>query len=108
MIRERLDRSPEARKAGRRVVLSGGASQLPGVRELAGQYLDRNVRQGSPQSLPGLPDSARNQAFAVAIGLLHYALKPDRQVVNLGCRRNDGGSGRGYFVRVGRWIKESF
>ncbi len=107
MIRERLERSPAARRAGRRVVLSGGASQLPGVRELASQHLDRHVRLGAPHSLPGLPDAARNQAFAVAIGLLNYALKPDRQVFNLYGRRGEAG-GNGYFVRVGRWIKESF
>ena len=107
MIRDRLERSPQARKAGRRVVLSGGASQLPGVRELAGQYLDRNVRLGAPRALPGLPDAARNQAFAVSIGLLLYALKPDRQVANPGHGGEPAG-GHGYFMRVGRWIKESF
>ena len=106
MIGERLDRSPEARRAGRRVVLSGGASQLPGLRELAGQQLDRNVRLGAPHALPGLPDAARNQAFAVAIGLMNYALKPDRQAFSL--RGGGGHAGNGYFVRVGRWIKESF
>ncbi len=106
MIGERLDRSPEARRAGRRVVLSGGASQLPGLRELAGQQLDRNARLGAPHALPGLPDAARNQAFAVAIGLMNYALKPDRQVFSPGGR--GGEAGNGYFVRVGRWIKESF
>jgi len=106
MIGERLDRSPEARRAGRRVVLSGGASQLPGLRELAGQQLDRNVRLGAPQAMAGLPDVARNQAFAVAIGLMNYALRPDHQVFNLG--GGGGHAGNGYFVRVGRWIKESF
>ena len=106
MIGERLDRSPEARRAGRRVVLSGGASQLPGLRELAGQQLDRNVRLGAPHALPGLPDVARNQAFAVAIGLMNYALKPDHQAFSLG--GGGGHAGNGYFVRVGRWIKESF
>ncbi len=34
--------------AGRRVVLTGGASQLSGVRELAALVLDKQVRMGGP------------------------------------------------------------
>jgi len=108
LIHKRLDRSPAACRAGRRVVLSGGASQLPGVRELAAEHLDRHVRLGVPHSLTGLPDAARNQAFAVSIGLLGHAMKPDRQVFNAGSRHAQAMAGNGYFVRVGRWIKESF
>ena len=107
MVRDRLKASPVARHSGRRVVLSGGASQLTGVREMAGQILERNVRLGMPQSLPGLPDAARTPAFAVAVGLLNYALRPDLRLISVpqfGTSRGE----RNYFSRVGRWLKESF
>ena len=107
LVRDRLKASPVARHAGRRVVLSGGASQLTGVREMAGQILERNVRLGAPQSLPGLPDAARTPAFAVAVGLLNYAMRPDLRLISVpqfGTARAD----RNYFSRVGRWLKESF
>lgn len=107
IVRDRLADCPAARLAGRRVVLSGGASQLTGVRETAAQILDRHVRLGFPHVLPGLPETARTPAFAVAAGLLQYALKPDLKLValpHIDRLRKD----RNYFVRVGRWIRESF
>jgi cell division protein FtsA len=107
IVRDRLAACPVARSAGRRVVLSGGASQLTGVREMAGQILERNVRLGVPQGLAGLPDAARTPAFAVAIGLLNYALKPDLRLISV--PRFDRMRGeRNYLLRVGRWLKESF
>lgn len=106
LVRDRLAASPTARNAGRRVVLSGGASQLTGVREMAAQILERNVRLGVPQTLAGLPEAARTPAFAVAVGLLHYALRPDLRLISV---PQFGGRGeRNYLSRVGRWIKESF
>jgi cell division protein FtsA len=73
MVRERLDASGFARAAGARVVLTGGASQLGGVRELAATILDRPVRLGRPSGLRGLPDSASGPAFATAAGLVAWA-----------------------------------
>jgi cell division protein FtsA len=75
LVRERLDESGLTRAAGSRVVLTGGACQLGGVRELAAGILgkDKQVRLGRPSSLRGLPDSASGPAFATAAGLLAWA-----------------------------------
>jgi cell division protein FtsA len=56
--------------AGRRAVLTGGACQLAGVRELAGRVLNKQVRIGRPQSFPGLPAASAGPDYATAIGLL--------------------------------------
>ena len=39
--------------AGRRAVLTGGACQLAGTRELAARILNKQVRIGRPQAFPG-------------------------------------------------------
>ena len=108
LIRDRLETSPFAAMAGRRLVLSGGASQLPGVRELAGQILDRQVRLGTPMPLKGMPEAAMKPAFAVAAGLLDHALNPDQQVLLPERRNNRTARREGYISRVGQWIIESF
>jgi cell division protein FtsA len=56
--------------AGRRAVLTGGACQLAGVRELAARVLNKQVRIGRPQVLPGLPAALAGPDYATAIGLL--------------------------------------
>ena len=56
LVRSRLEASGFDKVAGRRVVLTGGASQLQGVRELAGLVLDKQVRMGRPIRLAGLSD----------------------------------------------------
>jgi len=73
MVRDRLDSSGLNRAAGGRVVLTGGACQLSGAREMAARMLNRQVRLGRPHGLRGLPDSASGPAFATAAGLLSWA-----------------------------------
>ena len=56
-----------------RIVLTGGACQLPGLREMAARTLGRQVRLGRPATIRGLPELASGPAFAVAAGLLAWS-----------------------------------
>lgn len=71
-VRARLDESGLGAFLPRRVVLTGGTSQMPGIRELAQHVLDRQVRLGRPIRMQGLPDAISGPAFATAAGLLTY------------------------------------
>lgn len=103
LVRERLAATPAADRIARRVVLTGGASQLTGAREVAAQVLDRHVRLGTPHPLPGLPEAAQNPGFAVSVGLLLYGMRPDHGIVALPTGRK--GHMPDYFKRVGRWLR---
>jgi cell division protein FtsA len=83
MVKERLDGSGLGRAAGTRVVLTGGASQLSGAREMATRVLGRQVRIGRPAGLRGLPDSASGPAFATAAGLLAWAAGEGRTLQDI-------------------------
>lgn len=108
LLRDRLMCHRLAHLGGRRAVLSGGASQLTGIREVAMEWLDKQVRLSGPLAQPGLPDAARSPGFAVCAGLLNYALKPDHLVMPQGDCGGDSERGRhGYMRRVGRWIVDS-
>ena len=52
------------------VVMTGGTSQLRGLRELGRQVLALPVRVGIPQNLQGLTDAIDSPAYATAVGLL--------------------------------------
>jgi cell division protein FtsA len=108
MVRDRLAACPIAADRRGHVVLTGGASQLNGLPELAARLIGRPVRLGRPLGIAGAPEAAKGPAFAVAAGLLvypqaahleHFEARRKRQVMT--------GTG-GYFARVGRWLRESF
>ena len=103
MVRDRLDSSGVARAAGHRVVLTGGASQLSGVREMAHAILGRQVRAGRPQPLRGLPDSATGPAFATAVGLLSWASGEGRTLADLDL---DAERPRGMLRRIVNFLRE--
>lgn len=75
LLRDRLEGSGLPAEMRRRIVLTGGASQLIGVRELAGRVLGREVtvRLGRPRQVRGLPETASGPGFAASIGLLAWA-----------------------------------
>lgn len=86
-VQERLRASGFDVAAGRRAVLTGGACQLAGTRELAQRVLNKQIRLGRPQTFHGLPAASAGPDYATALGLLMAgatmppeALNPDLDV----------------------------
>ncbi len=59
-----------------RIVLTGGASQMPGMETLAGRILGHQVRIGRPLRIAGLPLSATGPESAALVGLAAHAARP--------------------------------
>ena len=55
------------------MVLTGGTSALPGIRQLASQILGLPVRTAQPENLVGLVDQLKSPAYSTGVGLLHWA-----------------------------------
>ncbi len=60
-----------------RVVFTGGAAQLAGLRDLGQHVLQRPCRVGTVSELQGLTDTIRQPGFAVTAGLICQVLKPE-------------------------------
>ena len=88
--------------AGRRLVLTGGASQLHGVPDMAARILDKQVRVGRPIKVSGLAESTGGPAFAACAGLLSHALHGTPEALTAGAW--DEETMAGPLVRVGRWV----
>lgn len=108
MVRDRLAVSPFAVEPSANVVLTGGASQLSGVADLAARILNRQVRIGRPLGVSRLPDEAKGPAFAAATGLLVYPQVAHLEHFEPRRMRNARVGTSGYIARVGRWLMESF
>ncbi len=55
------------------MVLTGGSSSLPGIRQLASQVLGLPVRTAKPENLVGLVDKLSSPAYSTSVGLLQWA-----------------------------------
>lgn len=107
LVRERLAASGLGHVIGKRVVLTGGASQLAGIGEVAAQVLQRNVRLGRPVGVAGLGTAQKGPAFATSVGLLIYP--------QVATRENVGDTALPAFMvdrstrtgRIGSWLRRS-
>jgi cell division protein FtsA len=72
LIRGKLEASGVDKIAGRRCVITGGASQMLGVGDLAARMLGKQVRKGKPAPINGLAEAVSGPAFATVIGMLYY------------------------------------
>jgi cell division protein FtsA len=107
LVRDRLNASGFAAMFGRRLVLTGGASQLTGLVEAARRSLARDVRLGRPLGVSGLPEVARGPAFAAAAGLMIYPQAAGMEMID-DREPEFAMTGTGYFARVGDWFRRSF
>jgi cell division protein FtsA len=106
LVRARLEASGFDKLAGRRVVLTGGAAQLTGARELAQLVLDKQVRMGRPIRISGLAESTAGPAFSTAAGLIAYAIRREAELRPQ--LRPERAPSPSLFDRVGGWLLENF
>jgi cell division protein FtsA len=57
------------------MVLTGGSSALPGIRQLSSRVLGLPVRIAQPENLIGLVDKLQSPAYSTSVGLVHWAFK---------------------------------
>ena len=107
-LRDRLTRAGYPAGPGRRIVLTGGASQLNGMCDAARRILGGQTRVGRPIGVDGLPEPAFTPAFAAVAGLLVYPQVAAREYFEPRRHRRAATAGEGYVSRVGRWLRESF
>ncbi len=112
LLRERLKASGAPIEAGAGIVLTGGASQLAGVREVAVRVFDRPVRLGRPKRVPHLADAASGPAFCSAAGVLHRAAFGPREAgPKLPAASRTGTAGldskANMMTRAAAWLREN-
>jgi cell division protein FtsA len=102
---ERLGEAGLTAFAGRRVVLTGGASQLLGLDQAWSRRFGGSARIGRPRPIDRMSASMASPAFATVVGLMQVAARPHLEVRSVlsGMERE-----RGYLGRIERWIRDSF
>jgi len=73
------------------MVLTGGVSNLPGIRTLASEVLGLPVRIAKPENLVGLVDQLNSPAYSTSVGLLYWALLMSESAQPFRSTRKRGG-----------------
>ena len=107
MVRDKLQAAGMEHAAGNRCVITGGASQMLGVGDMATKMLDKQVRKGNPAMLSGLADSVTGPAFSTAVGMLKHSLQRpwENEILQQGSERS---SISRTSKKIARWFKENF
>ncbi len=105
LVRNHLREVGVERIGGRKVVLTGGASQLQGVGDLAATVLDRQIRMGRPIRVAGLAEATGGPGFSTTAGLLAFAARAPIEAA-LGAANDEPAAGR--LRRIGHWLKRNF
>ena len=107
MVNRKLSEVGLHNVSSHRVVLTGGASQLPGVREIASMVLDKQVRLGRPKNVLNLPDELYGPAFSTCIGMLLFVLNsPERKPGKIVNKPAVAGNGIG--AQIASWLRILF
>jgi cell division protein FtsA len=110
-VRAKLVDSGVHQAAGRRVVLTGGASQLAGISDIAQLILEKQIRLGRPQRIKGLAEATGGPAFSACAGLLHYAAEHADEIpaspkgYGFALPMQFGGD---FLHKVTHWLKENW
>jgi cell division protein FtsA len=105
-VRERLDAAGFEHLPSQQIVLTGGASQIPGLDGMAPKILGQQVRIGRPLRVHGLPQAATGSAFASAVGLSLFAAHPQDEWWDFDMS-SDRGAPRS-LKRAVKWFKENW
>ena len=85
------------------LVLTGGASKMEGVIELAEEIFHMPVSLGLPNNVAGLKDIVRNPIYATGVGLLQYGKQREEEMPGRGRSR-----GTGVFGKARKWLSDNF
>ncbi len=109
LVRDRLSASGLGHVIGKRVVMTGGASQLSGLAGAARQIMQRNVRLGRPLGVAGLSTANKSPAFATPVGLLIYPqVSTAEHFADAAGAADVVFDDRTRVGRVGAWLRKSF
>ncbi len=79
VIRAELQRSGYEPLIATGIVLTGGASKMEGVVELAEEIFQLPVSLGAPKNLSGLKDIVRNPIHSTGVGLMLYGMQREQE-----------------------------
>jgi len=86
-------------------VLTGGSSQIEGMKDVAAEILRCPVRLAKPEKLTGMADALRNPSYSTSVGLLRMGLEMDAPYVDLDAGATGTSNGAGFGALLGNFLR---
>lgn len=104
LIKEQLDHVPHRYRRPAGVVLTGGVTLMPGIKEVAQQVFELPVRIGAPFGIRGLSEPVSSPIYSTGVGLLLFGLelrqlKPRKRFIWWGGK---------IYRKISGWIDKNF
>ena len=103
LIKEQLDHVPHRYRRPAGVVLTGGVTLMPGIKELAQQVFGIPVRIGAPYGVRGLTEPVSTPIYSTGVGLLLFG-QESRQLIT----RRWNWLGTRLYQKVSHWMDKNF
>ena len=104
LIDLKLQQAGVRQDSAAQIVMTGGASTMPGFFEMAEQYIPNcSIRMGAPNHLSGMSTELEAPAYSTGVGILLYGfrqeLAAEKALVNH-VRGTNGREGQGLMGRI--------
>lgn len=83
------------------MVITGGASKVKHIIDLAEKVFEMPIRVGAPENISGLEEALNNPSCSTAVGLLHYGLKQNAESNDHRAQQQSAS----IFARMKNWFK---
>lgn len=103
LVENEIKRSGYTKSLPAGIILTGGAAQTVGIKDVAKEVLSMPVRIGNPEGVSGLIEEVQSPAYATAVGLILFGIKmADHKnvIAPIGLSQV-----KGVFSKVTNWVK---
>ena len=104
IIQQKMEESGMDRVGGNKIVITGGAAQLSGMRELVNHLFSKTVRTGNIKAMDGLNSKGNSVSYSTSVGMLIYVAGNERANDPFGISTNKE---EGMFSRLMQWFKQN-
>ncbi len=101
LLKSEYDKMGVDHLISRRVILTGGGSQLRGIKEIVSENFRKQVRLGNPLNIPGFVIDHSVMSYCSAIGIIKYEMI--KQIKHSSFSTNSSN----FFGKFSKWLKQS-
>jgi len=103
MVKSEYDKATKGQVSVYRIVITGGGSQLRGLKELSSRIFEKQTRIGKPEIINGFTEDYNPAAYSAVIGMLKiHALRQQKEFAHMKLDENST-----WIRKVFDWVKEN-